>query len=55
MKNNLLKKRVNYDKMINKFKLGENIRMIQINLIDKITKEMKEIEQLTHKENELKQ
>ena len=55
MKNNLLKKRVNYDKMINKFKLGENIRMIQINLIDKITKEMKEIEQLIYKENELKQ
>ena len=54
IKSNLLKKQINYDKINNKYKISENIRMKQIELIEKITKEMKYVKQLLFKEQGFK-
>ena len=54
IKSNLLKMQINFDKINNRYKTSENIRMRQIELIEKITKEMKNVEQLLFKEKGFK-
>ena len=54
IKSDLLKKQINYDKLNNKFKKSENLRMKQMGLIEKITKEMKIVEQLLYKDKGFK-
>ena len=50
IKSDLLKNQINYDKINNKYKISEDIRIKQVDLIEKLTKEMKNVEKLLNNE-----